>query len=101
MLKILDQRKQAILQWLQDPREISGDNMNNIIREASRYCRIKKREYLKDKINELATNRYFAFVIYCRENGSTMREYISDSQASRKGMIQLGGGGGGLYSIII
>jgi hypothetical protein len=44
------------LQWLQDPNEINGDNMNNVRHEASRYFRNKKREYLKDKINELATN---------------------------------------------
>jgi hypothetical protein len=41
--------KQAKLQWLQD-------NLNNIRCEASRYSRNKKREYLKYKINELATN---------------------------------------------
>jgi hypothetical protein len=50
--KLLDQRKQAKLQWLQDSSEINGDNLNNV----SRYFRYKKREYLKDKINELATN---------------------------------------------
>jgi hypothetical protein len=44
------------LQWLQDPREINGDDLNNVRREASRYSRNKKREYLKDKINELATS---------------------------------------------
>jgi hypothetical protein len=44
------------LQWLQDPSEINGDNLNNVRREASRHFKIKKREYLKDKINELATN---------------------------------------------
>jgi hypothetical protein len=43
------------LQWLQDPSEISGDNLNNFRCEASRYFRNKKREYLK-QINELATN---------------------------------------------
>jgi Fe-S cluster assembly ATPase SufC len=43
------------LQWLQDPSEINGVNLNNVRREASRYFRNKKREYLKDKINELAT----------------------------------------------
>jgi hypothetical protein len=47
--KLVDQRKRAKLQWLQDPSEING-------REASRYLRNKKRQYLKDKINELATN---------------------------------------------
>jgi hypothetical protein len=41
---------------MQDPSEINGDNLNNVRREASRHFRNKKREYLKDKINELATN---------------------------------------------
>jgi hypothetical protein len=54
--KLLDQRKQAKLQWLQDPSEINGDHLNNASCEDSRYFRNKKREYLKDKINELATN---------------------------------------------
>jgi hypothetical protein len=54
--KLLDQRKQDKLQWLFDPSEINGDNLNNVRREASRYFRNKKRKYLKEKINELATN---------------------------------------------
>jgi hypothetical protein len=41
---------------LQDPTRKSGDNLNNVRREASRHFRKKKRECLKDKINELATN---------------------------------------------
>jgi hypothetical protein len=53
--ELLDQRKQAKLQWLQDPSEINGDNLDNIRRETSRHFRNKKREYLKDKIDELAT----------------------------------------------
>jgi hypothetical protein len=53
---LLDRRKQAKLQWLQDPSEISGDNLSNIRRETSRHFRNKKREYMKDKIDELATN---------------------------------------------
>jgi hypothetical protein len=56
MLKILDERKQAKLRWLQDATEINCDNLNNVRPEASRYFRNKKREYLKDKINELASN---------------------------------------------
>jgi hypothetical protein len=52
--KLLVARKQAKLQWLQDPSEINGDNLNNVRREASRHFRNKKREYLKDKINGLA-----------------------------------------------
>jgi hypothetical protein len=41
---------------LQDPSEINEDNLNNIRRETSRHLRNKKREYLKEKIDELATN---------------------------------------------
>jgi hypothetical protein len=41
---------------LQDPSQINGDNLNNVRREASRHFWNKKREYLKDKINELAAN---------------------------------------------
>jgi hypothetical protein len=50
-ITLLDKRKQAKLQWLQNPSEINGDNVNNVRRET----RNEKREYLKDKINELAT----------------------------------------------
>jgi hypothetical protein len=52
--KLLHQRKQPKLQWLQDPSEINGDNWNKVRHGASRYFRNKKREYLKDNINELA-----------------------------------------------
>jgi hypothetical protein len=48
--KLVDQRKQAKLQWLQD-------NLRIMKHEASRYFRNKKREYLKDKINEFTTDR--------------------------------------------
>jgi Fe-S cluster assembly ATPase SufC len=44
------------LQCLQYPSEINGVNLNNIRHEASRHFRTKKSEYLKYKINELATN---------------------------------------------
>jgi hypothetical protein len=44
------------LQWLQDPSDVNGDNLNNVRREASRNFWNKKGEYLKDKINDLATN---------------------------------------------
>jgi uncharacterized protein YaaR (DUF327 family) len=53
--KLLDQRKQATLQWLQEPSKINGDNLNNTRHEDSRHFKNKKREYLKDRINELAT----------------------------------------------
>jgi hypothetical protein len=41
--KLLDRKKQAKLQWLQDPSEINGDILNNVRREASRHFRNKKR----------------------------------------------------------
>jgi hypothetical protein len=40
--KLLDQRKQVKLQWLQDPSEINGDNMNNIRCEATGISEIKR-----------------------------------------------------------
>jgi hypothetical protein len=54
--KLLYRRKQAKLQWLQDPSEINWDYLSSVRRKDSRYFRNKKREYLKDKINKLATN---------------------------------------------
>jgi hypothetical protein len=54
--KLTDRRKQAKLQLLQNPSQVDGDNMDNIRHEASRTFRTKKREYLKNKINELETN---------------------------------------------
>jgi hypothetical protein len=56
--KLLVQKKEAKLQWLQNPSEINGDNLNNVRREASRYFRNKKREHLKDKINEQYTSPF-------------------------------------------
>jgi hypothetical protein len=49
----LDQRKRAKLQWLQDPNEMNGDNLNNIRCETSRHFRNRK---TKGKTDELATN---------------------------------------------
>jgi hypothetical protein len=51
-----DAQNYSKLQWLQDPSEINGDNLNNVRREDIRQFRDKKREYLKAKVNELATN---------------------------------------------
>jgi 2-oxoglutarate dehydrogenase complex dehydrogenase (E1) component-like enzyme len=55
--KLLDQRKQAKLQWLQNPNQTNEDNLNNVRRETGRTLRNKKREYQKEKINELETKR--------------------------------------------
>jgi hypothetical protein len=55
-LKLIDRRKQAKLQWLQNPSQVNRDNMDNVRREASRTLRTNKREYVKNKIDELETN---------------------------------------------
>jgi hypothetical protein len=44
------------LQWLQDPSEANEDNLCDVRREGSRHFRNKKREYLKDRLNELESN---------------------------------------------
>jgi hypothetical protein len=53
---MVDRRKQAKLQWLQDPRVVNEDNLRNVRREASRHFRNKKREYLKGKITDIELN---------------------------------------------
>ena len=54
-LGFLDQRKRAKMQWVQDPSQSNVDNRNNVQREASRHFRIKKKTYLKAKIDEFET----------------------------------------------
>jgi hypothetical protein len=51
--------------------------MNNIRREASRHFRNKKREYLKEKINELATH---SMKKNYREIHKEMREFKNGYQ---------------------
>jgi hypothetical protein len=51
--KLLHQRKQNKLQWLQDPSEINEDNLNNIRRETSRHFRNKKGNIRKKKLMSL------------------------------------------------
>jgi hypothetical protein len=51
--KLVDQRKQARLQWLQDPGQINGHNFNNVRFDANRHFRNKKKEYLKEEIRDL------------------------------------------------
>jgi hypothetical protein len=41
---------------LQDPSEANEGNLSDVRREGNRHFRNKKREYLKDKINELESN---------------------------------------------
>jgi hypothetical protein len=55
-VSFLDQRKQAKMQWIQDPSQSYVDNPNNVRRDVSRHLRNKKKAYLKAKIEELETN---------------------------------------------
>jgi len=52
----LDQRKQAKMQWIQDPSQSNVDNLNHVRHDASRHFRNKKNDHLKAKIEELETN---------------------------------------------
>jgi hypothetical protein len=54
--ELVNLRKQAKLQWLQDPSEVNEGNLSNVWWEASRHFRDRKGEYLEDKINELESN---------------------------------------------
>ena len=56
-LGFLDRRKRAKMQWIQDPRQSNVDILNNVRREVSRHFRNKKKAYLRDKIEELETNK--------------------------------------------
>jgi len=42
-LQVLDQRKQAKKQWVQDSNQSNTDNLNNVIREVSRHLRKKRK----------------------------------------------------------
>jgi hypothetical protein len=54
--EFLDKRKQAKIQWLENPNQRNGDNLRYVRREASKHFRNKKKEHPKAKINELETN---------------------------------------------
>jgi hypothetical protein len=47
--ELLEERKQAILQWLQDPSEIIWDNLSDVIREA-------RRQFKQKRLNICKTN---------------------------------------------
>jgi hypothetical protein len=53
MFPFLDQRRQAKMQWLEDPSQSNVGNLNNVKRESSKHFRNKKKEYMKAKINDL------------------------------------------------
>jgi len=45
------------LQWLKNPSQTNGDNLNNIRRVSIRTFKNKKREYLKETVNSKQTAR--------------------------------------------
>ena len=47
----VNKRKQAKLNWLQEPNEVNLENMGSIKQETSRVLKNKKIENLKEKIN--------------------------------------------------
>jgi hypothetical protein len=53
---LVDQREYSKLQWFQDPSEVNEDDLSNVWWEGSRHFRNKKREYLKDRINDLESS---------------------------------------------
>jgi len=55
-LGFYDQRKQAKMQWIQDPSQSDVDNLNNVGREVSRHFRNRKKAYLRATIEEHETN---------------------------------------------
>ena len=55
-VEYLGQRKQAKMQWLQDPHQRNVDSLNNIRLESFRHFRYIKREDLKAKVDEIQIN---------------------------------------------
>jgi hypothetical protein len=53
---VVDRRKEDKLQWLQNPNVVNEDNLSNVRWEVSSHSRNKKREYLREKINELESH---------------------------------------------
>jgi hypothetical protein len=55
--KLSDQRKQAKLQWLQNPHQTAGDNLNSVkMCNQWKFSGTKRGSIRKKKINELETN---------------------------------------------
>jgi hypothetical protein len=63
--KLLGQRKQAKLQWLQDPSETNADNLKIVTHEAIRYFRNRKEEASENKVQKSINCQV---VIKLREN---------------------------------
>ena len=75
-LGFLNERKQTIMQWVQDPSQSNVDNLNSVRREISRHFRNKKKEYLKAKIDEIETNRKIKILGTCTGASLILRMVI-------------------------
>jgi hypothetical protein len=71
-LRFLGRRKEAKMEWLQDPNQSNVDNLNTVRHEASRHFSNEIKEYLKAKIDELETN------IKDKKNIRALYRHISD-----------------------
>ena len=72
------ERKQAKLQWVQDPSQRNVDNLNNVRREASRQFRNKKKAYLKAKIEDLQTNIYGSILLNYSSNNDWLKKFVAN-----------------------
>jgi hypothetical protein len=77
MFGFLYQRKQAKMQWVQNPSQNSVDNLNIVRREASRHFRNKKEDYLKGKIEDLETNIKIKMLGTCIEASVILRRVLA------------------------
>jgi hypothetical protein len=94
--KLLDQRKEAKLQWLQDPSEMNGDNLKNVRRKASRHFKETydsvRREVLYNILKEFwVPTKLVRFIKMClNEACSKVRigKHLSDSFPIQNGLKQ-------------
>jgi len=64
------------MQWVQDPSQSTVHNLNNVRRDASRYFRNKKKEYLKAKVDELENKSKIKNIRdLCRGNSDFTKGY--------------------------
>jgi hypothetical protein len=62
---------------LQDPSEGNEGNRGDVLQEASRHFRNKKREYLKEKINELESNSKIKNIRDCIRAQTNLRRVMN------------------------
>jgi hypothetical protein len=78
MFRTFGQRKPAKMQWVQDPNQSYIDILNKVRHEASKHFRNKKKQYLKDKIDNIATNRKIKKILEtCVRSSRTLRRVTS------------------------